>query len=237
MGNLLQDMRYSFRMLWKSPGFTLIAVAALALGIGANTALFSVVNATLLKPLPYQRADRLVMVWEHNRPRNKDRNVVSPTNFLDWQEQSTAFEQMAAFYDARFNLTGEGEPEEIPAQVATGNLFTLLGADAALGRTFTSEDAEPGHDRVVVLSYGLWQRRFGGARDCIGKTLALDGQSATIIGVMPADFKWFIKQNSLSARPAELRAPTKFTNEANASPRGRFLSTVARLKPGVSIQQ
>jgi putative ABC transport system permease protein len=235
MTSFWQDLRYGVRMLARSPGFTLIAVAALALGIGANTALFSVVNATLLKPLPYNQADRLVMVWEHNRPRNKDRNVVSPTNFLDWQEQSTAFEQIAAFYDNRFNLTGAGEPEEIPAQVATGNLFTLLGAEAVLGRTFTNEDAEPGHDNVVVLSYGLWQRRFGGARDVIGKSLALDGQSATIIGVMPDDFKWFIKQNSLIGKPAELWTPTKFTN--NNPMRGRFLSAVARLKPGVSIKQ
>ncbi|HEV7377152.1 MAG TPA: ABC transporter permease [Pyrinomonadaceae bacterium] len=235
MTSFWQDLRYGVRMLARSPGFTLIAVAALALGIGANTALFSVVNATLLKPLPYNQADRLVMVWEHNRPRNKERNVVSPTNFLDWQEQSTAFEQIAAFYDTRFNLTGAGEPEEIPAQVATGNLFTLLGAEAVLGRTFTNEDAEPGHDNVVVLSYGLWQRRFGGARDVIGKSLALNGQSATIIGVMPDDFKWFIKQNSLIGKPAELWTPTKFTN--NTPIRGRFLSAVARLKPGVSIKQ
>lgn len=233
MGNVLQDVRYSLRMLWKNPGFTLIAVAALALGIGANSALFSVVNATLLRPLPYKDADRLVMTWEHNRPKNKDRNVVSPTNFLDWQEQSTAFEQMAAFFDVRLNLTGAGEPEEIPAQVATGNLFTLLGADAVLGRTFTGEDAEPGHENVAVISYGLWQRRFGGARDVIGKSLALDGQNATIIGVMPADFKWFIKENSLSGKPAQLWTPTKITPQA----RGRFLSAVARLKPGVTIEQ
>lgn len=237
MEKLLQDVRYGARMLWKSPGFTLIAILALALGIGANSAIFSVVNATLLSRLPYRQADRLVMLWEHNRPRNRPRNVVSPMNFSDWQEQSQSFEQMTAFYDARFNLTGTNEPEEVPAQVATGNLFTVLGAQPALGRIFTDADAEPGHDDVVVLSYGLWQRRFGGARDVVGKTLGLDGKQATIIGVMPADFKWFIKENSLSGKPAELWTPTKLTEKQRTTPTGRYMSVVARLKPGVSIEQ
>jgi putative ABC transport system permease protein len=237
MEKLFQDLRYGARMLWKSPGFTLIAVVALALGIGANSAIFSVVNATLLRQLPYRQAERLVVVWENNLRRSKQHNVVGPVNFADWQEQSKSFEGMTAFYDAGFNLTGTDQPEEIPAQVATGNLFTLLGAQAALGRTFTDADAEPGHDDVVVLSYGLWQRRFGGARDVVGKTMGLNGHDVTIIGVMPADFKWFIQENSLSGKPAEFWTPTKLSEKQRTIPSGRYMSVVARLKPGVSIEQ
>ncbi|MFL6207324.1 MAG: ABC transporter permease [Pyrinomonadaceae bacterium] len=230
MGIMWQDIRYGARMLWKSPGFTVVAVLALALGIGANTAIFSVVNAVLLRALPYRDADRLVVLWENNRTGNHPRNVISSMNFLEWQAQSKAFEQMAAFYDARFNLTGAGEPLAAQAQVATVNLFSVLGADAMLGRTFAAEDGEPGRGDVAVLSYGFWQRQFGGGRDVVGKTVALDGQNVTIIGVMPADFKWFVKENSRSGKPAELWVPT------NLKPRrGRYLSAVGRLRAGVSF--
>ena len=232
MGTLIQDVRYGARALWKSPGFTAVALIALALGIGANTAIFSVVHAVLLRSLPYRDSDRLVVLWEHNRKGTRAHNVISSMNFLEWQTQAKSFEQMAAFYDARFNLTGAGEPLAAQAQVATDNLFTVLGADALLGRTFTAQDGEPGHDDVAVLSYGFWQRQFGGARDVVGKTIALDGQNVQIIGVMPADFKWFVKENSRSGKPAELWVPTKFQPR-----RGRYLSAVGRLKPGVTLQQ
>ena len=233
LGTIWFDVRYAVRVFLKSPGFTLVALVALMLGIGANTAIFSVVNAVLLRALPYRQAEQLVVVWENNRPRNRVRNVVSPVNFLEWQAHAQSFEGMAAFYDARFNLTGAGEPVEIPAQVGTGNLFEVLGAGAALGRTFTRDDGEPGRSNVVVLSHSFWQRQFGGAADVVGKTIALDGQTVTIIGVMPPDFKWFISENSLGGKPAEVWTPTKFTQQA----RGRFLSVVARLRPDVTFEQ
>ena len=230
LADLWQDIRYGARTLRKNPGFTLVAVLTLALGIGANTAIFSVVHSVLLHALPYRDAERLVVVWENNRSGNHPRNVISPINFLEWQAQAKSFEGLAAFYDTRFNLTGAGEPVAAPVQVATSNLFSVLGADALLGRTFTAEDAEPGHNDVIVLSYGFWQRQFGGARDVVGKTVALDGVQVTIIGVMPADFKWFVKENSRSGKPAEFWVPTKLKERP-----GRYLSAVARLKPGVTF--
>ncbi|HEV2915206.1 MAG TPA: ABC transporter permease [Pyrinomonadaceae bacterium] len=239
MGTLLQDIRYGFRMLLKKPSFTITAILALALGVGATSAVFSVVNAVMLRQLPYKNAERIVMVWEQNRTSERRQNVVSPANFLDWQDQSNSFDEMAAFYDSRANLTGTGEPEEIPGQASTGNLFTLLGAQAALGRTYTTEDAEPGRDNVCVLSYGLWQRRFGASPQVIGQTIMLNGKPHTVIGVMPADFKWFIKENSQTGKPAEMWRPFKLTEEYRTPERGRgrWLSVAARLKPGVTAEQ
>jgi len=234
METLWQDLRYCVRLLVKSPGYTAVVILTLALGIGANTAIFSVVNAVLLRALPYRYANRVVMVWEHNRTSANQRNTIAPANFLDWRDQARSFDEMAAFYDTRYNLTGAGAPVEIPAQVSTGNLFALLGASAVLGRTYTTQDEEPGHDDVVVLSYGLWQRQFGGAPDIVGKPLTLSGHPMTILGVMPPEFKWFIKENSLVGKPAELWTPTRFTDRKRE---GRYLSVVARLKPGVSVAQ
>jgi predicted permease len=231
---LMQDVIFGLRMLRKNPGFTLVAILTLALGIGANTAIFSVVDAVLLRALPYKHANRLVVMWEHKNGGRNKHNVVSPANFLDWQEQAQSFDDMAAYVDVRFNLTGAGAPVEVPAQVSTGNLFELLGAQAALGRTYTNADAEPGHDNVVVLSHNLWQRQFGGDSSIVGKTLTMNGHAVTVIGVMPADFKWFIKENSLTGKPAELWTPNKWTDRRRI---GRFLSAVARLKPGVSVAQ
>src|SRR4030095_9801952 len=142
MGTLWQDIRYGSRMLWKSRGFTLIAVLALALGIGANTAIFSVVNTLLIRPLAFRESARSVMVWEHNKTRGNRQNVVNPANYLDWRTQGTVFEEIAAFYDARLNLTGAGDPLEIPTQAATPNLFTILGVEPIIGRRFTEEDAK-----------------------------------------------------------------------------------------------
>ncbi|MDT7603529.1 MAG: hypothetical protein QOF61_1526 [Acidobacteriota bacterium] len=234
LGNIWLDVRYAVRGFLKSPAFTLVALVALALGIGANTAIFSVVNAVLLRTLPYRQADQLVALWEHNRAGGRERNTVAPRNFLEWQGQSKSFEGMAGFYDTTVNLTGAGEPVEIPAQVASVNLFEVLGAGALVGRTFTPEDGEPGRGDVVVLSYGFWQRQFGGARDALGKTVTLNGRSVTVIGVMPSDFKFFIKENSRSGKPAELWVPTKFT-VAEALKSGRYMAAVARLKSDVSM--
>src|SRR5215213_5987441 len=234
---LLKDVRFGARTLMKNRGFTLVAVLTLAVGIGANTAIFSVVEAVLLRALPYDHADRVVMLWEHNRMRNRPHNVVNPGNLLDWRDQSNSFEEVAAFVDQRYNLTGAGEPEEVAAQAATPKLFRLLGARPALGRTLMNGDEAEGRADVVVLSHGLWQRRFGGAADVVGRTVTLNGGAATVVGVMPPDFRWFIKENSLSGKPADLWVPLALTEQQRTERRGRFLSAAALLKPGVSVEQ
>lgn len=234
MQTFWQDVRYGLRMFAKQPGFTLVAVLTLALGIGANTAIFSVVNAVLLEALPYRDADRLVMVWEKSQRR--EQNVINLGNFFDWKAQSNSFEDMAAFFDFRTNLTGDGEPLELPAQLCTDNLFNVLGVQPMLGRTFTPEDGKQGQANVVVLSYGLWQRRFGGDPQVIGRKLILNNLENTVIGVLPADFKWHISGNSMTNQPAELWSPWAI-GEQMKQRRGRFASAVARLKPGVSLPQ
>jgi putative ABC transport system permease protein len=234
---LLQDIKFGARTLRKSRGFTLVAVLTLAVGVGANTAIFSVVEAVLLRALPYTEAERLVVLWENNRLRPGQRNVVNPGNFLDWREQSQSFEGMAAFADTRMGLTGGGEPEEVAAQAATPNLFELLGARAALGRTLLPGDGEAGREQVAVISQGLWRRRFGGSPEVLGKSINLDGKPATIVGVMPSDFRWFVKENSTGGQPADVWVPLQLTPQQGAARRGRWLSTVARLKPGVSFAQ
>jgi putative ABC transport system permease protein len=236
MGSLLQDLRYGIRMLVKAPGFTIVAVLTLALGIGATTAIFSVIDATLLAQLPYRQSDRLVMVWESNPTRGLDRNVVSPGNFLHWQEENTVFDDLAGFYDLRLNLTGSGEPEQIPVQAVTPNLFSLLGVNANIGRTFISEEGQPGKDNAVLLSYGLWQRKFGGDPNISGKTLTLDGKTQTIVGVMPRGFELFVQQHSLTGEHAGLWVPLAFRPEDH-TPVGRYMMAVGRLKVGISLAQ
>ena len=234
MQTLLQDLRYGTRMLVKNPGFTLVVVLTLALGIGANTAIFSVINAVFLRALPYRDADRLVTVWEKSQRR--EQNVINLGNFFDWKTQNTVFEDMATFADFRTNLTGSGEPVELPAQIATDNLFTVLGVTPMLGRGFKPEDAVQGQDNVVVLSYGLWQRQFGGDQNIIGRKLILNNNENIVIGVLPPDFKWHIQGNSLTSQPAELWTPWVISEQLKQR-RGRFASSVARLKPGVSMAQ
>ena len=221
-------------MLAKSPGFTLVAVIALALGIGANTAIFSVVNAILLRALPYRDADKLVIVWEKSQ--KNDQNVANPANFMDWAEQNSVFTEMAAIADQNAVMVGDGEPEEVPSQFATTNLFSMLGVDALRGRTFTADDGKPDQPRVVILSYGLWQRRFGGDPAIIGRKLNINRAEATVIGVMPAGFKWHIKKGSLTAKTAEMWTPWVITNEMRTR-RGRFMTVAARIKPDVTLEQ
>lgn len=232
----LQDLRYAGRMLTKRAGFTAVAALTLALGVGANTAIFSVVEAVLLRPLPYPNADRTVLLWENNRISNNPQNVLNPGNFLDWRDQAKSFDEVAGFVDQRYNLTGAGDPEEVPSQLATPGLFELLGVEAALGRTFTARDVEADQD-VAVISTGLWRRRFGGSPSAVGRVISLSGRDVTIIGVMPPDFKWFIQKNSLTGKPAEIWRPLELTEEARVIRRGRFMSAVARLAPGVSLAQ
>lgn len=236
MQTLWQDLRYGARVLLKQSGFTLIAVVALGLGIGANTAIFSVVNAVLLQALPYRDADRIVMVWENNRQRGNNQNVINLGNFSDWKERNRVFEDMAVFFDTTANLTSDGDPLEVPAQAATTNLFSLLGVNPILGRSFTPDDGKEGAARVVLLSHNLWQQRFGGDAQIVGRKLILNNQEATVIGVLPANFNWHVRQGSMTRKVAELWSPFQIS-EQNRQRRGRFAMAVARLKSGVSHEQ
>jgi putative ABC transport system permease protein len=248
MGTLLQDVRYGVRTLLRNPSFAAVAVLTLALGIGANTAIFSVVNATLLAHPAYDKPDRLVMAWEWNRRLapdrsvvasgavTHDRNVISPGNFLYWQKENTVFDQMASWYDFNTNLTGQGNPERLSAQAVTPNLMSFVGVNAHMGRTFVSEDGQAGKDNVVVLGHSLWQRRFGSDPNIVGKTIVLDQQVLTVIGVMPRGFQLFVAHGSLTGVPAELWEPLVFSKES-WTPRGRYMSALGRLKPGVTLAQ
>lgn len=248
MGILIQDIRYGLRMLSKNPVSTAIALLTLALGIGANTAIFSVVNAALLSRPAYVKPDRLVLVWEWNKRLAPDRNVVesglishdrntiSPGNFLYWRQDNTVFEQMTGWYDFNTNLTGQGNPERIAAQAVTPNLLSLLGVNPELGRAFVNEDGEAGKDNVVILGHSLWQRRFGSDPRIIGKTVVLDQQVLTVIGVMPRGFQFFVAHGSLTGVPAELWEPLVFSKDS-WTPHGRYMSALGRLKPGVTLAQ
>src|SRR5262245_41850223 len=231
MQNLWQDLRYGARMLLKTPGFTLIAVFTLALGIGANVAIFSVVNAVLIQPLPFAEPDRLVWVWGNIR-NGGNRASVSPLDYLDYRAQTTTFEQFATTYSglAAFNLTGSGDPERLQGAVASGNFFQAMGVGAAMGRAFLPEAEKTGQDQVVVLSHGLWRQRFGGDPSIIGKTLALDGRKFEVIGVMPPEFDF--------PRGDRLWPPMNFeTTEGMRQRKAHFLRPIGRLKPGVTLAQ
>ena len=222
MDTLLRDARHALRSLRKSAGFSLIAVFTLALGIGASTAMFTLVNSVLLRPLEYRDADRVVMLWERN-PGGRVRNVVSPANFFAWREQARSFTGLAASYDQPQNLTGGGEPEEVLARLVTDNFFEVLGTGAQLGRPFVRGDEDK---TVVVLSSRLWQRRFGSDPGIIGRGITLNGRLLTVAGVMPASFR------SVGGRP-DLWLPERFPRDA----RGRYLQVVARLRPGATVEQ
>ena len=233
--DLWKDLRYGARGMVRQPAFTIVAVITLALGIGANTAIFSVVNDLLLRPLPYRDAERLVMLWEV-APDGTRQNVTSRANFRAWREQATAFEGMAAFSDQRLNLTGDADPEEVSVQLATPELFQVLGVEPLLGRGLTPDDARPGSPNVAVLSHGIWQRRFGGDPQVVGKPITINGASVTVVGVLPAGFQWHLRKLSGTGKPAEIWTVLAMPTEGPAT-LGRFLSVVARLKTGVSLEQ
>jgi putative ABC transport system permease protein len=230
MKTLWQDLRYGVRLMFKNPGFTLAALFTLALGIGANTALFSLVDTVLLRPLPFRDPDRLVMVWEDASSIGFPRNTPAPANFADWKAQNQVFEDMAATAGRSYNLTGDGEPENLEGRTVTGNFFNVLGVEPKLGRGFLSEEDQPGGAKVAVVSYGLWQRRFGGDPGLVGKEILLDGQKHTVVGVMPAGFQFLDKEISLWL-------PIQFTKELLANRDSHYLNVVARMKPGVSVKQ
>jgi putative ABC transport system permease protein len=228
MGNLLQDIRYALRTLAKTPAFTLTVVLVLALGIGANSTIFSVVNGVLLRPLPYPEPGRLVMIWEdYQRVGGPAREWTNPADFNDWRTMSASFAEMFAANDWSPTLTGEGEPELLNAAVATQGMFATLGVQPALGRGFREEEDKPGAARVVLLSDGLWKRRFGGRPEAIGRVLMLSGNAATIIGVMPAGFRFPVVSN------AEIWSPMQAAPTSGRG--GAFVRVVGRLKPGVEL--
>jgi len=232
----LQDLRHSARLLRYKPTFTAVAILTLAVGIGSSTAVFSIVNSALLRALPYRQEQRVVMIWETKPREGRDHNVVSPANFIYWKEHSTAFEQMAAFFDDTSTLTEGGDPEEIPSQGISTNFFSLLGISPILGRDFSSDEGKPGHNHEVLLSYGLWKRRFGADRSVVGKVIRLDGESFLVVGVMPPGITLFSPQGSLTGKAAQLWWPYGW-KEQDGNPRGRWMTAVGRLKPSVSLAE
>jgi predicted permease len=226
---LLQDARFSLRLLRKSPGFVVFATLALALGLGANVAVFSVVDAVLLRPLAFSKADRLVEVWEDGSRIGFPMETPAPANYVDWKRRNHVFEDMAALKGDLYALTGEGTPEQVEGNPATANLFPLLGVSPLLGRTFSSDEDRPVGPQVVVIGYGLWQRRFGADREMVGREILLNGQKFTVIGVMPRGIT-FPERSDLWV-PLGL-SPTQLATRDN-----HYLRVVARLKPGVELAQ
>ncbi len=233
MGTLLQDVRYSVRMLMKSPGFTAVAILTLALGIGANTALFSVVNGVLLNPLPYPQPDQLVTLHE-SKP-NFETGSISYPNFLDWQKDNHTLSSMAVSRSVSFNLTGLGDAEEVNAQFVTSDFFPILGVKPVTGRTFVRSDDQIGAAPVALISGGFWKRKFGSTPDVVGKSLTLDGRGYTIVGVISSDFDLVLGSFS----PSEVYVPVVQWSNNLLFNRGAGLGFhgIGRLKPGVSIEQ
>jgi predicted permease len=230
MNTLWQDIRYGLRGLWRQPAFTVVAVCSLALGIGANTAIFSLVNAVLLRPLPLREPERLVMVWENQTLINAPRDNVTPANYVDWREQNQVFEEMAALGWQSVNLTGDGEPEKLTSYGVTANFFPLIGAEPALGRNFLPEEDRDGGPRVVILSHGLWQRRYGGDPAVLGRDILLNGEKHTVVGVMPRGFQFL--QSYVG-----MWTPAAFSRELLSRRNSNMLTVVARLKPGVTPER
>jgi predicted permease len=227
--NLAKDMRYGLRMLQKSPSFTFFAVAVLALGIAANSAIFSIADSVLVRPLPYRDANRLVMVWEDGSAYGFPKNTPAPGNFADWKSRNQVFEDVAAISNASLNLTGNGNPEDLLGKWATANLFSILGVIPALGRDFRPEDDIPGAPHVAILSHGLWLRRFGGDPQIIGKEISLNYEAYRVIGVMKRGMQF-------PDRETELWVPSRFTTQQLTNHGSHFLGVIARLKPGVSLK-
>src|SRR6185369_13763376 len=188
MNTLWQDIRYGVRMLWKNPGITIVVIIALALGIGANTAIFSVVNAVLLRPLPYQESERLVFLNEKS-PILDDMSISYP-NFLDWRAQNQSFEKIGVYNRGSYNLTGFGEVERLTVGQLSADMFSVLRVNALHGRVFNNDEDKPGGTPVVVLSYPLWQRRFGGQTSILNQAITLNGKSYTVIGIMPQSYAY-----------------------------------------------
>jgi putative ABC transport system permease protein len=225
---LFQDVRFAVRMLRKHPAFTAVAVIALGLGIGANTAMFSVVHAVLLRPLPFPDAARIV---ELNETADGRLMTISPPNLIDWREQNRSFEAVGIYNDTRVTLTGDVEPEVLDAAMVSADVFKVLGVPALLGRTFTAEEERPNGPRAVILGYSVWQQRFGGDRTILARSLTLGGEQFPVVGVMPRDFTF--------PHDVALWIPLKLTEqELRSTQRGaHYLNAIARLKPAVTVTQ
>ena len=227
MSTLFQDLRYGARILLKQPGFTLVAVVTLALGIGANTAIFSLVNSILLRPLPFREPDRVVRLIQASPKLGLDTWGVSQADFAAYREQNRSFESIALFNSTAINLTGEGEPERLPMTSVTADFFKVLGVNPVLGRTFVEgEDAE-GKNLVCVISHRFWQRRFAGDPNIVGKKLNLNNIPTQVVGVMPADFKF-------PRLEIDLWTPMPLDTKRTAP---YFFQVIGRMKPGVQVAQ
>ena len=237
MNNLIQDIRFGLRMLLKSPSISIVATIALALGIGANTAIFSVVNAVLLRPLPFPDPDSLVAVFETDRERGYNRGSHSYPNFFDLRAQNTVFERVATYRDGNFIMTGRGEPARLNGCVSTADLFPLLGVAPMLGRTFHPDDDKPSETgRVVILGHALFQNRFGGDPSVLNQSITLDGVNFTVIGVMPPGFEFPIQNEPVelwTTIAGDASGSSPVTNQRGA----HFLRVIGRLKPGVTEEQ
>ena len=227
--NVSRDIKHALRMILRAPGFSLIAILTFAVGIGVNTAVFNVVNGVLLRPLPYPDADRITMLWMDNRRQGIREDIASYPTYTDWKTQSTSYEQMAGFTSAAYSLTGSGEPERLNGAQATANFFDVMGVPPTLGRAFTVEHETPGKDSVVVISHGLWQRRFGGVADVLGRTINLNGRAREVIGVMPASFEW--------PQRAELWTPLAPPQQLREARSSFWLPVIGRLKPGIPVER
>jgi len=221
-----QDLRYGLRMLWKSPAFTIVTALTLALGIGANTAMFSVIDSVLLRPLPYKDAGRLMMVWE--KPPNDNRNDISGANFLDWRDQNRVFKHLVGLTFTSFNLSGKDVPEQVDGLRTSWDMFDMLGVQPMMGRGFAAGDDTPGAPAVAVLSHALWVRKFGGNPQTIGRSITVDGQPCTIIGVMSPGFRFF--------GAPEMWMPLAL-DRAKVTRDFHFMISIAKLKHGVSLAQ
>ncbi|MDT7603652.1 MAG: hypothetical protein QOF61_1649 [Acidobacteriota bacterium] len=227
MNTLLRDVRYALRVLWKQPGFTAVAVIAIALGVGANTTMFSTVDALLLRPFSFTAPERVFLVWEQNPQSGIERGSFAPANFYDIRARTRTLENVSAYYDKPFNLSEGDKPERIEGTVVSAALFKAIDAKPALGRTLTAEDEEWGKDKIVVLSHGLWQRRFGSDRQIVGRALRLNGESYTVVGVMPPRFNF-------PPNGGELWKPLSFNAEDAADRGSHYMRVLGRLKDGAT---
>ena len=243
MESLLKDIRYGFRSLWKRPGFTAIAIVTLALGIGANTAIFSVVNATLLRPLPFKDPERVVMLWGFlpKMAQTADKLPSSAPNFISLHDQNQSLEQLAAFRTWGWQLTGGGEPELLRGARVSADFFPAVGVSPILGRSFTPDDDLPNQSPVAIISHDLWQRHFGADPNVVGKTMTLTGQTVMVVGVMPSGFKFPGGANMIPGLQFALKndvwMPLALTDQERARQGNLNLALIGRLKSGVSPQQ
>ncbi len=230
MSSLRHDFRYGLRMLWRNRALTAIVLLSLALGIGANTAIFSVVNSVLFRPLPFKDPEKLVVVWEDASFVGFPENTPSPGNYADWKSQNHVFSKMAAMRTQDFNLTGGGEPLKLSAYQVTADFFSLLGIQPIHGRVFTQSEDSPDANKVAVLSYGFWQSRFAGQTNIVGRDIILNNAKYTVIGIMPPNFQFFDPE-------INLWVPMAFTSEQLQNRNAHYLEVVARIKDGVSFDQ